>query len=261
MIDSHCHLAGEEFAADLDAVVSRAREAGLSGALVILAAGDEREGERARAVKAAWDGVRFSVGIHPHQAAERAGDLDAAMRRLEADLTTHGAVALGEIGLDYHYDFSPPDIQQEVFRRQLRLARDRDLPVIIHTREATEDTFQLLQDEGAGLRVVFHCFTGGLAMAGTALDMGAVLSFAGIVTFPKAAELRQVAQMVPDASFLVETDSPYLAPVPFRGKRNEPAFVAHVVEALATLRGRPAATIARESTATFSRVFERSNIA
>lgn len=261
MIDSHCHLAGEEFAADLDAVVSRARDAGLSGALVILAAGDDGEGERARAVKAAWDAVRFSVGIHPHQAAEHAGDLDAAMRRLEADLTTHGAVAVGEIGLDYHYDFSPRDIQQEVFRRQLRLARDRDLPVIIHTREATEDTFQLLKDEGAGLRVVFHCFTGGLEMAGTALDMGAVLSFAGIVTFPKAAELRQVAQMVPDARFLVETDSPYLAPVPFRGKRNEPAFVAHVVEALATIRGRPAATIARESTATFSRVFQRANIA
>jgi TatD DNase family protein len=131
----------------------------------------------------------------------------------------------------------------------LRLARKRDLPVIIHTREATEDTFQLLKDEGAGLRVVFHCFTGGLGMAGTALDMGAVLSFAGILTFPKAAELRQVAQMVPDASFLVETDSPYLA------------FVAHVVEALATLRGRPAATIARESTTTFSRVFQRSDIA
>ena len=261
MIDSHCHLAGEEFAKDLDAVVLRARETGLFGALVILGAGDDQEAKRAKAVKAAWDGVRFSVGIHPHQAAEHATDLDAAISRLEADLAAHGAVALGEIGLDYHYDFSPRDIQQEVFRRQLRLARSCDLPVIIHTREAADDTLQLLKDEGAGLRAVFHCFTGGLDMARTALDMGAVLSFAGIVTFPKAAELRQVAQMVPDDSFLVETDSPYLAPVPFRGKRNEPAFVAHVVEALATVRGRPASTIARESTATFSRVFQRSNIA
>ena len=261
IIDSHCHLAGEEFANDLDAVVSRARGAGLSGALVILAAGDDGEAERAKSVKAAWDEVRFSVGIHPHQAAEHAGDLDAAMSRLEADLTAQGAVALGEIGLDYHYDFSPRDVQQEVFRRQLRLARRRSLPVIIHTREATEDTFRLLGDEGAGLRVVFHCFTGGLDMAATALDMGAVLSFAGIVTFPKAGELRQVAQMVPGDRFLVETDSPYLAPVPFRGKRNEPAFVAHVVEALATVRGRPAAEIARQSTGTFSRVFQRSNIA
>ena len=261
MIDSHCHLAGEEFAADLDAVVARASEEGLSGALVILAAGDDAEGERAKSVKAAWDGVRFSVGIHPHQAGEHAGDLDAAMNRLDADLTTHGAVALGEIGLDYHYDFSPRDIQQEVFRRQLRLARKRDLPVIIHTREATEDTFRLLADESAGLRVVFHCFTGGIEMAATALDMGAVLSFAGIVTFPKAAELRQVAQMVPGDRFLVEPDSPYRAPVPFRGKRNEPSFVAHVVEALATVRGRPAAQIARQSTETFSRVFQRSNTA
>ena len=261
MIDSHCHLAGEEFAADLDDVVARARAAGLSGALVILGAGDDEEGKRAKSVKATWEGVRFSVGIHPHQAAGHAGDLDAAMSRLEADLTAHDAVALGEIGLDYHYDFSPRDIQQEVFRRQLRLARHRDLPVIIHTREATDDTFRVLGDEAAGLRVVFHCFTGGLDMAATALDMGAVLSFAGILTFPKAGELRQVAQMVPADRFLVETDSPYLAPVPFRGKRNEPALVAHVVEALATVRGRPAAEIARDSTRTFSRVFRGSNIA
>ena len=255
MIDSHCHLAGEEFAGDLDAVVDRARAAGLSGALVILAAGDGAEAERAKTVKAAWDGVRFSVGIHPHQAAEHAGDLDLAIGRLDAELTAHDAVAIGEIGLDYHYDFSPRDIQQEVFRRQLRLARTRALPVIIHTREATDDTFALLREEGAGLRVVFHCFTGGVEMARTALEMGACLSFAGIVTFPKAAELRQVAEMVPADRFLVETDSPYLAPVPFRGKRNEPAFVASVVEALATVRGRTAPQIARDTTANFSRVF------
>jgi len=255
VIDSHCHLAGEEFAADLDAVVERARAAGLSGALVILAAGDEKEGERAKTVAAAWEGVRFAVGIHPHQAAEHAPDLDAALRRLDEDLTTHGAVAIGEIGLDYHYDFSPRDVQQEVFSRQLRLARTRELPVIIHTREATEDTFDLLRREGAGLRVVFHCFTGGLDMARAALDLGAWLSFAGIVTFPKAGELREVAGMVPADRFLVETDSPYLAPVPFRGKRNEPAFVTGVVEAVATVRGRPAPQIARDTTDTFARVF------
>jgi TatD DNase family protein len=255
VIDSHCHLAGEEFAADLDAVVKRARAAGLSGALVILAAGDHAEAERAKTVKAAWDGVRFAVGIHPHQAAEHAGDLDRAISRLDADLTAHHAVAVGEIGLDYHYDFSPRDIQQDVFRRQLRLARARALPVIIHTREATDDTFALLGEEGVGLRVVFHCFTGGVEMARTALQIGASLSFAGIVTFPKAAELREVAQLVPADRLLVETDSPYLAPVPFRGKRNEPAFVASVVEALATVRGRTAAQIARETTANFSRLF------
>jgi TatD DNase family protein len=255
VIDSHCHLAGEEFAADLDAVVERARSAGLQGALVILAAGDAGEAARAGAVKAAWDGVRFAVGIHPHQAAEHAGDLDAAIRRLEGDLTARAAVALGEIGLDYHYDFSPRDVQEEVFRLQLRLARSRDLPVIIHTREATDDTFQVLREEGAGLRIVFHCFTGGVEMARTALDLGAWLSFAGIVTFPKAAELRDVAQLVPASRYLVETDSPYLAPVPFRGKRNEPAFVARVVEALAVVRATTPARVADESTANFARVF------
>ena len=255
MIDSHCHLAGDEFAADLPAVVERARSAGLAGALVILAAGDDAEGARARTVKAAWDDVRFSAGIHPHQASEHAGDLEAAIHRLDADLTVHSAVALGEIGLDYHYDFSPRDVQQEVFRRQLRLARSRDLPVIIHTREATDDTFQLLREDGAGLRVVFHCFTGGVEMARTALDIGACLSFAGIVTFPKARELREVAQLVPANRYLVETDSPYLAPVPFRGKRNEPAFVAKVVEALAVVRATTPARIAGESTANFTRVF------
>ena len=254
MIDSHCHLAGEEFAADLDAVVERARAAGIAGAMVILSAGDEAEGERAASVAAAWPEVRFSVGIHPHQAGQHAGQLDAAMARLEADLTAHRAVALGEIGLDYHYDFSPREVQQEVFRRQLRLARTRALPVVIHTREATEDTFRILREDGAGTNVVFHCFTGGLEMARLALDAGAWLSFAGIVTFPKAEELRQVAKMVPSNRFLVETDSPYLAPVPFRGKRNEPAFVAKVVEGLAAVRGVGAERIAAESTANFHAV-------
>jgi TatD DNase family protein len=255
MIDSHCHLAGEEFAADLGPVVDRAREAGVLGALVILAAGDDAEAARARSVQSAWEGARFSVGIHPHHAADHAADLDAAIARLDRDLTAQGAIALGEIGLDYHYDLSPRDLQQEVFRRQLRLARSRDLPVIIHTREAAEDTFRLLREDGAGCRVVFHCFTGGIELATSALDAGGLLSFAGILTFPKAAELRKVAQMVPADRFLVETDSPYLAPVPFRGKRNEPAFVAKVVEALATVRGTAPARVADQSTANFQRVF------
>ena len=208
MIDSHCHLAGEEFAADLDAVVARARDAGLAGAMVILSSGDGAEAERAGRVRAAWPEVRFSVGIHPHQAGQHGDDLDAAMARLDAELGAHDAVALGEIGLDYHYDFSPRPIQQEVFRRQLELAEKRELPVIIHTREATDDTFRTLRDHAASLRVVFHCFTGGMEMARAALDIGAWLSFAGIVTFPKAGELREVARMVPPDRFLVETDSP-----------------------------------------------------
>jgi len=254
MIDSHCHLAGEEFAADLDAVVGRARAAGLTGAMVILSSGDGGEAERAVSVRAAWPEARFSVGIHPHQAGQHGDDLDAAIARLDAELDAHAAVALGEIGLDYHYDFSPRPIQQEVFRRQLELAGKRGLPVVIHTREATEDTFLTLRDHAGGLRVVFHCFTGGVEMARAALDIGAWLSFAGIVTFPKAGELRDVARMVPADRFLVETDSPYLAPVPFRGKRNEPAFVATVVEGLAAVRGAAVDEIAAQSAANFHAV-------
>ena len=254
MIDSHCHLAGEEFAADLDAVVARARGAGLAGALVILAAGDDAEGERARTVSAAWDGVRFAVGIHPHQAAEHAADLDAAIGRLDADLIAHRAVALGEIGLDYHYDFSPRDIQQEVFRRQLRLARTRALPVIIHTREATDDTVAILKEAG-GISGVFHCFTGDISMARRALDLGFYLSYAGIVTFPKASELRETVRIVPADRLLIETDSPYLAPVPHRGKRNEPAYVGRVLESLATVRAEAAADLEAQVTTNFVRLF------
>ena len=167
------------------------------------------------------------------------------------------AVAIGEIGLDYHYDFSPRFLQQEVFRAQLRLARELERPVIIHTREATDDTFAILREESAGVPVVFHCFTGGMEMARAALDVGAWLSFAGIVTFPNARELRDVARMVPADRFLVETDSPYLAPVPFRGKRNEPAFVAKVVEGLAAVRGAPVEEIAAQSTANYHAVIDR----
>jgi TatD DNase family protein len=257
MIDSHCHLAGEEFEADLPAVVERARAAGLTGALVILSAGDEEERARAGRVAALWADARFSVGIHPHQAGTQAEDLEAALARLDAGLTATGAVALGEIGLDYHYDFAPRAVQQEVFRRQLQLARLRGLPVIVHTREAADDTFAVLGSDGAGLRIVFHCFTGDLAMARRALEIGAWLSFAGIVTFPRARELQEVARAVPAGRFLVETDAPYLAPVPHRGRRNEPAFVSRVVEALAELRGEPSQRIAAQTTEAFAAVFGR----
>jgi TatD DNase family protein len=255
MIDSHCHLAGEEFAADLPAVIDRARTAGLTGALVILSAADEAERQRARRVQELWPDVNFSVGIHPHQAGQYTDDLDDGISKLEAELSEMKAVALGEIGLDYHYDFSPRRVQQEVFRRQIRLARDRQLPIIIHTREATDDTFQLLREEADGVRTVFHCFTGGRDMARDALDIGAWVSFAGIVTFPKATELREVARMVPPDRLLVETDAPYLAPVPHRGKRNEPAFVARVVETVAELRGESVARTADLTVRNFASVF------
>ena len=245
MIDSHCHLAGEEFEADLDAVVARAHEAGVDLALCIVEAEEASEVRRAAIVSTAWPAVRFATGIHPHRAGQFTGHTAAGVAAVRRALDGSGACAVGEIGLDYHYDHSPRDSQQEMFRAQIRLAAERGLPVIIHTREAAADTFRILRDERAS-RGVFHCFTGDQAMADQALDLGFYLSFAGIVTFPKAAELRDVARRAPLDRILSETDAPYLAPVPHRGKRNEPAYVTRVVETLADLHGlTPEATAAR----------------
>jgi TatD DNase family protein len=166
------------------------------------------------------------------------------------------ARAVGEIGLDYHYDFSPRPVQQEIFGRQVALACDLDLPVVIHTREAVEDTFAILREAGEGKVLgVFHCFSGDAAMARRALDLGFAVSFAGIVTFPKADAVREAARIVPGDRLLVETDSPYLAPVPHRGTRNEPARVVHVAESLAGIRGETVETVASAVTGTFERVF------
>ena len=256
MIDSHCHLAGEEFAEDLTEVAGRAAAAGVETALCILAAEDAAERARADVVRAAWPGIRFATGIHPHHAGQFAGDLPRAVATLEAAIAASGACAIGEIGLDYHYDFSPRDVQQEVFRAQIRLARARDLPIIIHTREATDDTFRLLEEEGErAIRGVFHCFTGDEAMARRALDIGFYLSYAGILTFPKAGELRGAARVTPLDRLLSETDSPYLAPVPHRGMRNEPAFVARVVAVLAELRGVETTAMAAQIRTNFNRLF------
>jgi TatD DNase family protein len=237
--DSHCHLAGEEFAGDLEAVVARAREAGVSRALVILAAEDDAEMAQAARVEQVWPSCRFAVGVHPHHAHLFAANPAAAAELVARRLDQLPSVrAIGEIGLDYHYDFSPPAVQHDVFRQQLRLARTRQLPVVIHTREAEADTLRILREEGhLDLRGVFHCFTSDLESADRALGTGFYLSLPGILTFPKAAALRDVARAVPLDRLLVETDSPYLAPVPYRGKRNEPAFVARVAEQLAVERG------------------------
>lgn len=258
MIDSHCHLAGEEFAADLDAVVTRARDAGLQRCLVILAADDDQEIARATKVIEAWPAVRFAVGIHPHTAhrfADRLGTVAALVTsRLDS---LPAACAIGEIGLDYHYDFSPQDVQHAVFRAQLRLARRRGLPVVIHTREAEADTLRLIHEEGGGdLRGVFHCFSGDADAARRALDSTAFhLSFPGIATFPKASALREAAQVVPADRILIETDSPYLAPVPHRGKRNEPSYVVRVLDTLAEVRGIDRATFASQLVANFDSLF------
>jgi TatD DNase family protein len=256
MIDSHCHLAGEEFAGDLAAVVERATQAGVTSALCILASEDEEELSRAERVKAAWPAVRFSTGIHPHTAGQFGGRVEEAVDTVRRAVARHGACAIGEIGLDYHYDFSPRDVQQEIFRAQIRLAREMTLPIVIHTREATADTFEILRDEGQGdLRGVFHCFTGDEAMARDALAIGFHLSFAGILTFPNAESIRAAAKLAPAERILAETDSPYLAPVPHRGKRNEPAFVVRVAETLARVRGVPASEMAAQVVGNFTALF------
>jgi TatD DNase family protein len=257
MIDSHCHLADTAFAGDLEAVVDRARTAGLTQALVILAAGDQGEAAQAGRLAALWPDVRFSIGVHPHQAKEFKGRVQEIPAVLDAALAaTAGSRAVGEIGLDYHYDFSPREVQHDVFRVQVAYARERRLPVVIHTREATEDTFAILREAGeGGVRGVFHCFTGDEAMAHAALEIGFTLSFAGIISFPRAEPLRKIAGWVPADRLLVETDAPYLAPVPHRGKRNEPAWVTRVAEVAAQARGTTPDEISRLVQENFTRLF------
>ncbi len=259
MTDSHCHIAGEEFVADLPDVVARARAAGVSRALVILAVEDAAEIARADHVRQAWPTCRFSIGLHPHHARVCADRLDDLVSRLMGLIETHRDIwALGEIGLDYHYDFSPRDVQQAAFRAQLEVAANLNMPVVIHTREAEDDTLRIIQevrDKMGVLRGVFHCFTGDAEAAARALATGFCLSIPGVATFPKADALRQAAAGAPADRLLVETDSPYLAPVPFRGKRNEPAYVAKVVEQLAVVRGTSAAAMGEQTDRNFDRLF------
>jgi TatD DNase family protein len=257
MIDSHCHLADTAFSADLADVVSRARTSGVRSALVILAAGDEAEDAQAQRLLGLWPEVRVSIGVHPHTAHAFAAAPERAADAVRQQIgRTPAARAVGEIGLDYHYDFSPPDVQQQVFRAQLRLALDLQLPVVIHTREAEDDTLAILREEGGGrLRGVLHCFTGTAALAQGGLAIGFYISVAGIVTFPRAGELRDVIRGVPLDRLLTETDSPFLAPVPHRGARNEPAHVSRVVETLAELHGRSAADMAAATAANFEALF------
>ncbi|HEY3043993.1 MAG TPA: TatD family hydrolase, partial [Vicinamibacterales bacterium] len=199
MIDSHCHLADETFAGDLDAVIARAKEAGLERVMVILEGGNEKEAAQAARVAQLWPECRFAIGVHPHQAHEFAGDAERAAAVVQEQVdSTPGACAIGEIGLDYHYDFSAPAVQQAVFRAQVRIAREQSRPIVIHTREADDDTLAILREEGRGsVRGVFHCFTGTPALARAGLDLGFYISLAGIITFPKAAELRDTVRAVP----------------------------------------------------------------
>ena len=239
-IDSHAHLADPAFDADRDEVIRRARDAGATAIVSIgesIAAAD-------RAASIAASNPRFvyhTAGVHPHDALDfdEARDIDAIRRHVQ-----QGAVAVGECGLDYHYDHSPRDKQRKAFESQLQLAAELSRPVVVHTREADEDVSAMLVVAGrSGVRGVLHCFTGPRAVAEAALDIGWYVSFSGIVTFKKWDDL-ELLRLVPDDRLLVESDSPYLAPVPFRGKRNEPAFVPRTIDRLASARESNAETIA-----------------
>ncbi len=254
LADSHCHVDMPQFDADREAVLQRAREAGVVDMLLIGGVDEERGHTRAVGVAEQY-GFNASAGIHPHEA--RLGG-EAAYDELRALARAGRIVAIGEIGLDFHYDHSPRDVQRAVFRRQVRLARELGLPVIIHTREADAETAALLEEEKAGeVGGVIHCFTGGTELASRALGLGFSISFSGIVAFPRSETIQEVARTVPLDRLLVETDAPFLAPPPHRGKRNEPAFVVEVARRVAALRGAPVEEIAAATLANFRRIFRR----
>jgi TatD DNase family protein len=251
-LDSHAHIAGTEFDADRDAVITRARQTGAAGIVCIGESLDAAR--RAQTVATAYPQfVRFTAGIHPHDAASFDPLRDPAAI---AELLMGGAVAVGECGLDYHYDHSPRDQQRRAFAAQLALAADARKPVVVHTREAEADTAAMVQEAGgAGIVGVLHCYTGSTHLAEVALAAGWYVSFSGIVTFKKWTD-EALLQLVPDERLLVESDSPYLAPVPHRGKRNEPAWVSFTVARLAAARGVTADHVGQVTTANAKHFFK-----
>ncbi len=252
MIDSHCHLDGPKFSADRDAVVDRALAAGVEAMVSIGTGEGPPDLEAGIRMADRYPCVWTTVGVHPHDAA-KAGD--GTISSLEALVGHPKVVAVGEIGLDYHYDFSPRDKQRAVFATQIGLANRKGLPIVIHSREAWEDTFAILEaywNPAAG--GIMHCFSGGPKEAERSLAMGFHISFAGIVTYPKAADVQAATKIVPLDRLLIETDSPYLAPVPHRGKRNEPAFVTETARRVAELRGESVETVATATTKNWRRL-------
>jgi TatD DNase family protein len=233
LIDSHAHVQARQFGADRAQVIEAAAREGVEP---LIAPGTDAESNReAVALAAAYPGQIFAaVGTHPHDASTLTPAALEEQRRLARE---PGVVAIGEIGLDFYRDLSPRPVQLEALRQQLALARELNLPVILHNRQSHAEMIAALREHGAGLRGVFHCFIGDRAMARDALDLGFYLSFAGPVTYPKNTELAEVAAWAPLDRMLVETDSPYLAPQPVRGKRNEPRYVTHTARRIAELRG------------------------
>ena len=255
LVDSHCHLDFPDFQDDLEGVVSRAREAGVGHFLTICT--HITKFDQVRAVAARYDDMHCTVGIHPHEAGNEP-EVDVA-RLTGIASGDPKVVAFGETGLDFFYDHSPREAQERQFRTHLAASREAGLPVVIHTRNADEDMTRILQDEMARVPFtgVIHCFSSGPELAEIAVDLGLYISLSGIVTFKKAEELRATAKAVPLDRILVETDAPYLAPVPKRGKRNEPAFVAHTAACVAELHGMSTEDLAAKTTENFFRLFSK----
>ncbi|MFZ5907406.1 MAG: TatD family hydrolase [Nitrospirota bacterium] len=256
-IDTHCHLEMEAFNPDREAVIQRAKDGGLEAMITI---GSDLEGNLGGLeLSRKYDFIYCSVGFHPHDAKDFTDEIFNKMKEWaqsggKEQGTGGKVVALGEIGLDYHYDNSPRDVQREIFRKQLRLAQEIDLPVVIHSREAKKDTLDIVKESGIK-KGVFHCFSGDLEMAREVIAMGFHISIAGPVTFRKSHTLHEVAKGVPDASLLIETDAPYLTPEPFRGRRNEPSYIVHTAQAIAAIRGVTLEDIARITTLNAKRLF------
>lgn len=258
LIDSHCHLDFDALSGDLDGVLARARAAGVDGVVTISTWVDKFTS--IAAIAEAHDDVWCSVGTHPHNADQELHIQTDDLVRLSAHPR---CVAIGEAGLDYYYDNAPREAQATGFRRHIAAARISGLPLVIHTRAADEDTIAILEEEaGQGpFPFVLHCFTAGAELARRGLALGGYVSFSGIITFKNAEEIREIAKAIPADRYLVETDAPYLAPIPHRGESNEPSFVRHTAEKLAEVRGISLERLAAETTANFARLFSKAGIA
>lgn len=254
LIDSHCHLDFPDFAEERDAVIARARQAGLGLMLTISTRLDQFD--RVLAVAESYPDVYCTVGIHPHEASDH---VDVAAARL-IELTKHPkVVGIGETGLDYFYEHSDRESQKQCFLAHIAAARETGLPVVIHTRDADEDTAAIIGAEMAKGRFkgLLHCFSSGQPLAELAVQHGMLVSFSGILTFNKAREVQETAKALPMENLLVETDAPYLAPVPLRGKRNEPSYVAHTAAFLARLKGISVAEVTERTTQNFLTLFDK----
>jgi TatD DNase family protein len=256
LVDSHAHLDMSHFDADRDAVIARARQAGVAAILTLGV--DGASSQRAVALAQQYDGVFAAVGIHPHEAKHVMPEDYKTLMALAREREANRILAWGEIGLDYHYDHSPRDVQRREFRRQIRMARELDLPVCIHSRDAHDDVLTILDEEKAvEVGVVMHCFSGDEQVARRCLDLGFYISFAGPVTFTNARKLLSVVPLVPDDRLLIETDAPYLSPHPWRGRehRNEPARVAIIAARLAELKGISIEAVGQLTTENFKTLF------